>query len=241
MRARWSRTLVNCTDCVRREQIASERDATITRKELEMKTCTLVALVAATAARGLYRRTGLRASSRRYPDRVAHRLSEGGRRRKHEMVGAVRRPGPQRTDRDRVARQSRRAHRRRPGRSVPRRVDGHPLAAVSADRLQRRRQSLPVEPPRRAGDPVPRRPVLHAIPGVARRVVATRPLRSGASPDRSRAGAGLRQRAGAARRRAVAGGGRGVELHRAARARPAARDRTGDGGAISARRRGCST
>ena len=44
------------------------------------------------------------------------------------------------------------------------------------------------------------RPVVHAVPGFARRVVAGRPLRSGAALERSRAGAGLR----AANRRSAA-------------------------------------
>ena len=93
---------------------------------------------------------------------------------------------------------------------------------ADASRFRSSRLGVPAIPSRR-------RSVLHAVPGVAGRLVATRPVRPRAPPDRSGASAGLCERAGAARRRAVARGGRRDELHRAARTRPAARDRAGDG------------
>ena len=99
---------------------------------------------------------------------------------------------------------------------------------ADASRTRASRVGLPPIPPAR-------RSVLHALPGVARRLVAARPLRPRAAPERSRAGAGLRERAGPARRRADGGDGCRVELHRVARARPAARDRQGHRAPTSAR------
>ena len=69
-----------------------------------------------------------------------------------------------------------------------------------------------------------RRSVLLAVPGRAGRGVADRSVRPRAPPDRSRAGARLRHRAGSPRRRAVGGDQRRGELHHVARARPPARD-----------------
>ena len=108
-------------------------------------------------------------------------------------------------------------------------LDGNALAVVPADRLQRRRESLPLQPPRRPGHSLARRPVLHVVPGIVGRLVANRSVRACAPLDRSGTGAGVCERAGPARRRAVVGGGRGVELHRNACARPPARDRASDG------------
>ena len=155
--------------------------------------------------RRLHRRTGLRAPRRRRADRLANRLPEGRRRREHEVVGAVRRPGAQRPDRDGVARESRRANRRRARRPVHRRPRFVALPVVSPDRLRRGRHPRQVQPGRPAAASRRRRPLFHAVPGVARRVVAARPVRPGPSPERSGAGAGLRERAGAARGRAVGG------------------------------------
>ena len=150
-------------------------------------------------------------------------------------------PVLERPDRDGVARESRRAHRRRARRPVHRRPRLDALAVVSPDRLRRGRHPRPRQPGRPAAASRRRRPLFHAVPGIARRVLATRPVRPGPPPERGGAGAGLRERAGAAGGRAVGGQRRRIELHRAARARPAARDRRRRRRRTSARRRASST
>jgi hypothetical protein len=145
------------------------------------------------------------------------------------VVEAVRRPGARRTRGHRAAQQPRPAHRGGTGRPVHRRAHGHRLAALSADRLRRRRQPGARQRRGPAAAAAGRQPVLFPVPGVAGRVVADRPVRPGAPPDRGGAGARLCQRAGPARRGADGGVGRGHQLHRAALARSAARDRAGHG------------
>ena len=186
-------------------------------------------LCVALLAAGLHRRSRLSAARGSDAREVAHRHRAGRRDRRHPLVGAVRRPGAGPADRRGAARQSRPRCRRGAGRPVHRRADDDPLAVLSADRLQRRRGSQPGEPGRLAADPGPRRSLHHAVPGRAERAVADRPVRPGAPAERGGAGAGVRERAGAPRRRAVGHDRRGGRLHRPARAGPAARDRARDG------------
>ena len=169
-----------------------------------MKTRALAALVAVALA-GCTVGPGLRASRRRHAGVLAHRLPEGGRRRQHEVVGAVRRPGAQRPDRNGAAREPRHPHRRRARRPVHRRARLDAFPALSADRLRRGRVPRPCQPGRPAAAAARRRPLFHAVPGIARGVVAARPVRPGPPAERGGAGAGLRERAGAARGRAVGG------------------------------------
>ena len=150
-------------------------------------------------------------------------------------------PVLERTDRDVAARKSRHTHRCRARRPVHRRPRFDALPVVSPDRLQRGRLPRPRQPGRPAAAPCRRRSLFQPVPGIAGRVLATRPLRPGPPPERGRAGAGLRERAGAAGGRAVGGERRCVELHRAARARPAAGDRPGRRRRTSARPRASST
>ena len=144
------------------------------------------------------------------------------------MVGAIRRPGAERPDRDCVARESRHPHRSRASGAVRGRADEHALPGASATGLQRRREPRAGVPRGAAAGPQRRGQAVHAVPGFAGRVVAGGPLRSGAALERGGAGAGLWQRTGAARRCAHRGGGRGDQLCHAACVRPATRDRTGD-------------
>ena len=193
-----------------------------------MRISALVALLA-TGLAGCIGRTGLCAPHGGVAQHLAHRLPDGGRGGEHQMVGAVRRPGVERTGGQRAAREPRRAHCRGTRRSVHRCADVHPLAVVPAARLRRRGQPDARQPRRPAAAAARRRPVFFALPGLARRVLAARPVRSRAPPERGCAGAGLCQRAGAARRRAVAGVERRDQLHRAARTRPPTGNRAGDG------------
>jgi len=117
-------------------------------------------------------------------------------------------------------------------RPLPRRAERHALAVLPADRLPRRREPEPRERQRPDADPGRGRPRLLALPGGARRLLADRPLRPSAPPGRRRAGAGVRDRAGAARRGALGGDEHRHGLHCAPRARPAARDRARDRGEL---------
>ena len=89
------------------------------------------------------------------------------------------------------------AHRRRARRPVPRRAD-RPRArsSIRSSATARDASRTRAEPRRPAAAAAGRRSVLHAVPGRARRVVADRSVRPRAPPDRGRAGAGLRERAG---------------------------------------------
>ncbi len=98
----------------------------------------------------LQSRAGLSAARHRLTDRVAHRLSQRRRCCEHEVVGAVRRPRNERADRNGAARESRRAHCRRAYRPIHRRARRNAIAAVSAGRLRRRRESRTGEPAGRA-------------------------------------------------------------------------------------------
>ncbi len=102
-------------------------------------------------------------------------------------------------------------------------------AVLSAGQLQPRTRAATAVARRHVAAAARRRPVLHALPGRARRRVADRPLRPRAAADRGGAGARLRHRAGSPRRRAVGGHQRRGELHRAARARSPARDLAANG------------
>ncbi len=160
---------------------------------------------------------------------MAHRLHRGCGCGQCPMVGAVRRPGARRVDRRVAARESRSGDRRRARGPVHRRALDDALAVLPADRLQRRCKPRPLEQRRAAADSRRQRSLLHALPGSARRAVADRSVRPRSPPERGGPGAGLRKRAGPPRRRALGRHERGGELHRPARAGPAARDRTGDG------------
>ena len=100
----------------------------------------------------------------------------------------------------------------------------YPQIGYSAD-VSRNRASRLGNP----ADPVSGRSLLHAVPGRAERAVADRSLRARAPPERGRAGAGVRERAGPPRRHPDDRDQRRHQLHHAARARPATRDRAGDG------------
>ena len=180
-------------------------------------------------ARGVHGRSRLRAADRRRAACVAHRLSASGRRCQHALVGAVQRPGADRARRIGVARQPRPRDRRGARGRVhgPARDDAQPV--LSAGELQPQRQPQSKHGRRHVAALAARhRPLLHAVPGRARRGLAARPVRPRPPPDRSRAGPRLRHRARTPRRRAVARHGDGSELHRLARARPPARDLAAD-------------
>ena len=154
--------------------------------------------------------------------------------RQHEVVGAIRRPGPERPDRDRVAREPRH-------RASPRHASNSSLGALVATRSQlfpqigysgdveplreSSRVSLPPLPPRADNYFTLYQAALGAIWQLDLFGRVRRLTRSGAGP-------GLRERAGAARRRADDRRERRDELHRDARAGPSARDRAGDGGEL---------
>ena len=77
-------------------------------------------------------------------------------------------------------------------------LTSHAVAGLAAGGLRRRRehetQASRVGQPARPGA---ERPVVLAVPGLGRRLVAARSLRPRAPPERGGPGAGLRQRAGA--------------------------------------------
>ena len=166
------------------------------------------------------------------PAGVAHRLPAGGRRRQHALVGAVRRSGADGPHRFGAHGKPRPRDRRRARRRVHRHARDDARAVLPAGQLQPRREPQSHDGRRRLAAAARRGPLLQPLQRRAGRRLADRPLRPRAPADRGGAGAGLRDRAGPARRRAVGGDERRDELHRLARARQAARDRAPDRGEL---------
>ena len=159
---------------------------------------------------------------------MAYRLSAGRGCRQHAVVGAVCRPGAERSHRHGAAREPRPRDRGCAGGCLHRRAQYHAGAVLSAGRLQPRPQPRALHAGGR-GAAWPRcGSLLHALPGRVGCQVAARPLRSRASADRVHAGSGVCERAGPPGGGAVLGNQCRLKLRRTACAGQAAGDRATD-------------